>query len=193
MLIFTHSTMGGGKSSLLISKYYNAEEIAIPVKAQLGRREENEGISSRNGASIDPSKVLFIGPGENRVSVVDRLVAAMKHQEEITGKRVKVILVDEAQFLSREQVEGLLEISLDNDVSVECFGLLTDFQTNLFEGSKRLVELADSINSITSYGSDGRLAKHNFRTVDGDSVVMVGGDDMYRAVSNYEYFRGGWK
>lgn len=94
----------------------------------------------------------------------------------------KVIIVDEAQFCTKEQVEQLHEVS--TIVPVLCYGLLTNFKTYLFEGSKRLIELAESISEIKSVCSCGRKATINGRFIAGKLVtegeeIAIGADESY--------------
>ena len=96
-----------------------------------------------------------------------------------------VIIVDEAQFLTTKQVNDLKEIS--QFVPVLCYGLLTNFKTELFEGSKRLVEIADSISEIKSVCKCGRKATVNARLVNGKIVtdgeeIVIGADESYEAM-----------
>ena len=96
-----------------------------------------------------------------------------------------VIIIDEAQFLRTEQVNQLKEIS--TKIPVLCYGLLTNFKTELFEGSKRLVELADSITEIKSVCNCGRKATVNARIIDGKIAqegdeIFIGGDENYQAM-----------
>lgn len=101
-----------------------------------------------------------------------------------------VIIIDECQFMSAAQVEQLKEISLY--LPVLCFGLLTNYKTQLFEGSKRLIELADSIDEIKSVCKCGRKATINARLLKGKIVtqgdeVEIGGDDRYEGMCYYCY------
>ena len=98
------------------------------------------------------------------------------------------MLVDEAQFLSKAQVDQLARIVDDYGVNVICYGLRTDFQSHVFEGSLRLFELADTIDEIKSTCSCGRKTIINARidangdvVTDGDQVE-IGGDDKYVAL-----------
>ena len=98
------------------------------------------------------------------------------------------ILIDEAQFLTTEQVDQLARVVDDYGSNVICYGLRTDFQTHLFEGSKRLFEIADSIDEIKSTCSCGRKTIVNARIdkegniiTDGDQVE-IGGNDKYVAL-----------
>jgi len=101
-----------------------------------------------------------------------------------------IVMIDECQFLTALQVEQLKELSLY--VTVLCFGLLTNFKTELFEGSKRLVELADSIKEIKSICSCGRKATINARLNNGRVVtdgaeIAIGGDEAYESMCYYCY------
>lgn len=98
------------------------------------------------------------------------------------------ILVDEAQFLTPEQVDQLAQVVDDYGINVLCYGLRTDFRTRLFEGSRRLFEIADSIDEIKSTCSCGRKTIVNAR-IDGrgeiiteGEVVEIGGNDRYMSV-----------
>ncbi|MCA9682299.1 MAG: thymidine kinase, partial [Myxococcales bacterium] len=98
------------------------------------------------------------------------------------------ILVDEAQFLSPEIIDQLRDVTIDFNVPVICYGLRTDFQAHLFPGSKRLLELADSIEEVkvTCYYC-GRKAVFNLRLVDGQPVgegeqIQLGGNESYAPV-----------
>ena len=96
-----------------------------------------------------------------------------------------VIIVDECQFMTKAQVEQLKELSVY--VPVLCFGLLTNYKTELFEGSKRLIELADSFSEIKSICKCGRKATVNARLNNGKIItdgneVEIGGDDRYEGM-----------
>ena len=98
------------------------------------------------------------------------------------------ILIDEAQFLSAHQIDQLARIVDDYGVNVVCYGLRTDFQSHMFEGSRRLFELADTIEEIKSTCSCGRKTIINARidstgniVTDGNQVE-IGGDDKYVAL-----------
>ena len=101
---------------------------------------------------------------------------------------LKWIIVDEAQFLSEEQVDQLSDIVDYLDIDVYCFGLRTDFKTHLFPGSKRLFEIADKIDEIKSTCECGRKNSVNARmSKDGKlaisgATVEIGGDDRYTAI-----------
>ena len=102
--------------------------------------------------------------------------------------QLKWILVDEAQFLSAEQVDQLAALVDKFGVSVMCYGLRTDFKTQLFEGSKRLFEVADTIEEIKSSCEcdnkcifNARIDKNGNVVVDGEQIE-IGGDDRYTSM-----------
>ena len=99
-----------------------------------------------------------------------------------------VIIADEAQFLSPQQIDQLRDIVDEENVPVLCFGLRTDFLTNFFPGARRLMELADSITEIKTVCSCGHKATVNAR-IDGEgkvvtkgSQILIGGNDSYIAM-----------
>ena len=100
-------------------------------------------------------------------------------------KDKSIVIVDECQFLKTEQINQLKEVSIN--IPVLCYGLLTNFKTELFEGSKRLVEIADSLMEIKSICACGKKANVNARflnnklVVEGDEIV-IGGDETYKAL-----------
>lgn len=102
--------------------------------------------------------------------------------------RPQWILVDEAQFLSADQVDQLARVVDDFGINVVCYGLRTDFRTSLFEGSRRLLEIADTIDEVKSTCSCGRKTIVNARVnsageiITEGAVVEIGGNDRYVAV-----------
>ena len=108
---------------------------------------------------------------------------------------VKWLLVDEAQFLTEQQVNELAVIADECGIDVICYGLRTDFQTNLFPGSKRLFEIADTFEEIKSQCEDGNKnifnarIDQNGRIVTDGEQVQVGAEDCYRSVSRKKYYR----
>ena len=117
--------------------------------------------------------------------------------EEFTMKpdTYDAILVDEANFLSSEQVEWLAEICDQYDIPVLCYGLKTDFRGVLFEGSKRLMELADAIEEHPIICCCGKKAHFNARVIDGKMVrdgaqIALGANDMYVPLCRRHFMSG---
>lgn len=175
-LYYIHATMNSGKSLHLMSVAHNMDERSVPsltIKPEIDTRDGENQIYSRIGIS---RPCLTFSPDENLYELV-------KSQENIN--ELKWIFVDEAQFLTEEQVDQLSDIVDAFDINVMCYGLRTDFKSKLFPGSKRLFELADTIEEIKSTCNCGNKTIINAR-VDKDGNVMsngpqtlVGGDDRY--------------
>ena len=180
-LYFRYGTMGSAKTALLLTQAYNFEERGmryVCLKPVIDTREGRNVIKSRIGIERECSWIY------SETNVYDLI-------QEMISKTMVVfdwILVDEAQFLSPEQVDQLARIVDDFGVNVICYGLRTDFQSHLFEGSRRLFEIADTIDEIKSTCNCGRKTIINARIdAKGDFVeegaqVEIGGDDRYIAV-----------
>ena len=177
-LYFKYGTMGSSKTAQALMCRFNYLQKGFEVyllKPVVDTRGAENGIplvKSRIGLK---SECIEFDKNENFFDICKRY--------DILHDR-RIIIVDEAQFLSREQVEQLKEIS--QTVPVLCYGLLTNFKTELFEGSKRLVEIADSLNEIKSVCKCGRKATINARIVNGkiceDGEEVVIGDETYEGM-----------
>ena len=180
-LYFRYGTMGSAKTALLLTQAYNFEERNMRylcMKPIIDNRESANVIRSRIGIERACS---WIYPEMD-------LYEYLKGEFERTLEVKAWVLVDEAQFLSKAQVDQLARIVDDYGVNVICYGLRTDFQSHVFEGSLRLFELADTIDEIKSTCSCGRKTIINARidangdvVTDGDQVE-IGGDDKYVAL-----------
>jgi thymidine kinase len=105
------------------------------------------------------------------------------------------VIVDEAQFLSASQIDRLSDIVDDFDIPVLCYGLRTDFTSHLFEGSKRLMEIADVIEEVPTVCWCGRRAHYNTRIKDGKVVrtgeqIMLGGNETYVSLCRKHFKEG---
>lgn len=167
-LVFYAGTMDSGKSTLALQTDHNhaARGRAGVVFTRLDRAGESV-LSSRLGlrvAAVDVTPEL-----DFRQFVVDRLSQ---------GARVDYLICDEAQFYTEAQVDQLADVVDDLQVDVFAFGLMADFRTRLFPGSRRLVELADRVQvlQVEALCWCGSRATHNARTVDG--VMVVEGDQV---------------
>lgn len=175
-LYFYYSPMNSGKSMLLLAKAHNFDERGIDyliIKSKLDSRDE--GVIHSRALGDKPCRC--VERDENIFNVVRDSIEP--------GKNLQWVLVDEAQFLTTKQVDELSDIVDYLDINVICYGLRTDFQTHLFEGSKRLFEIADSIEEIKSQCSCSKKNIFNVRLdKDGNIVtegkqIEVGGEDKY--------------
>jgi thymidine kinase len=173
--------MGSAKTALLLTTAYNFEERKIRylcMKPAIDTREGKSVIRSRIGIERECSLIY---------PETDLYLFLRKHFKEI-GTVIDWILVDEAQFLSARQIDQLSMVVDDFGSNIICYGLRTDFKTNLFEGSKRLFEIADTIDEIKSTCTCGHKTIVNARIdQDGDIItegeqVEIGGDERYMAV-----------
>lgn len=178
-LYFKYGTMGSSKTASALMCKFNYEERGFKVlliKSCIDKRD------LQNGEIIVKSRIGLWAKCST-FSNEQNLFEFIKNKD-FLGKR-NVIIVDEAQFLTKEQVEQLKQVS--TYVPVLCYGLLTNFKTELFEGSKRLVEIADSLHEIKSVCRCGKKANVNARfvngkiSVDGDEILL-GGNSSYEAV-----------
>lgn len=180
-LYFRYGTMGSAKTALLLTQAYNFEERGMQylcMKPVIDTREKTGVIRSRIGIERE---CTWIYPETD-------LYEYLKDLYETTLTVKEWILVDEAQFLSPDQIDQLAQVVDDFGTNVVCYGLRTDFQSRMFPGSQRLFELADSIDEIKSTCSCGRKTIINAR-IDGQGNIVtdgnqveIGGDDRYVAL-----------
>lgn len=175
-LYFKYGAMGSSKSAQALITKFNYEELGMSVwliKPSTDTRDGAETIKSRIGLSCEAQ---VITPGQ---SIAAAYRAAGKHD---------VIIADEAQFFTPEQIDELRELVDEDDLPVLCFGLRTDFLTHFFPGAQRLMELADSITEIKTVCACGRKATVNARIdeaghiITQGSQVFLGGNDSYIAM-----------
>lgn len=170
-LYFKYGAMNSSKSANALMVKFNYEEQGYRVALL------KPSIDNRGGANLVKSRIGL----EERCYVIDDKVNLLdwfrQHSEH------QVWIVDEAQFLTPEQVEQLKDLAVDH-IPILCFGLKTDFQTHLFPASKRLFELADSLSEIKSVCRCGRKAEVNARIREGKIVrdgeqILIGGNERY--------------
>lgn len=190
-LIFKYGTMSSGKSLQLIATANNFQEHGIPFvifKSYIDTRDGNGVVFSR---AIGTKECINITPTDSLYSIISSFV---NNNVLFQGEVLRWILVDEAQFLSRKQVDELAAIADKFKINVMCYGLRTDFKTRLFEGSQRLFEIADSIDEIKSSCYCGSKTIFNARLNSDGSVategeqIEIGGDERYSALCRKCYF-----
>lgn len=172
-LYFRYGAMNSGKSTLLLQTCHNYEEngmTAIIVKPSVDTKGK-EKIVSRIGAEREVD--LLLGKDDNLFDIVKS-----KYND------VNCILIDEAQFLTKEQANECMDIVVDLDIPVICYGLRTDFLTNGFEGSTRLLEIAHTLEEMKTICRCGSKAIYNARfvngtfTIDGKQVAIDGEENV---------------
>jgi thymidine kinase len=171
--------MNSGKSTALLQAAYNYEERhqeVLLVKPQIDTKGDRD-IVSRLGVRrpvdfvVSPDEDIYYAFESQRARVRER-----------TGKDVSCLLVDEAQFLTEGQVDDLLRIAIVENVPVLAYGIRTDFQTVAFPGSRRLLEVAHSLEELKTICRCGRKAVFNARRIgdrfifDGDQVAIDSAD-----------------
>ena len=178
-LYFYYSSMNAGKSTILLQSSYNYQEMGMKTMlftAALDDRYGSSKISSRIG--LEAEAELF-GQDDDLYDQVER-----HHKHE----KIACVLVDEAQFLTKVQVEQLTDVADRLSIPVIAYGLRTDFQGQLFPGSERLLAIADEMREVKTICRCGkkatmvlRLDENGTAVKDGKQVV-IGGNNRYVSV-----------
>ena len=165
-LYFKYGAMGSSKSAQALITKFNYEELGMTVwliKPSTDTRDGADLIRSRIGLE---AHAQIITPEQ---SIVKAYREAGRHD---------VIIADEAQFFTPEQIDDLRTLVDEDDLPVLCFGLRTDFLTHFFPGARRLMELADSLTEIKTVCACGRKATVNAR-IDGSGRIVTQGDQVF--------------
>ena len=174
-LYFKYGTMGSSKTAQALITKFNYEERGMKtvlLKPAIDTRDGKNFCKSRIGLSATATEVT-------KTQDIFELLNEVE---------TDVVIVDECQFLTEEQVDQLGKVVLERDIPVLCFGLRTDFLTHLFSGSKRLFEIADSISEIKYICQCGNKAIVNARLDENGNIlttgsqVLIGGNDKYVAM-----------
>ena len=190
-LYFRHGAMNSGKSTALLQAAHNYEErdqIVLLAKPAVDTKGD-KAITSRLG--VDRDVDFLVTPEANLRTLFNKESQAATHR---SGKRVSCLLIDEAQFLTRSQVDQALEIAVLDDVPVLAYGIRTDFLTNGFPGSLRLLEIAHSLEELKTICRCGRKAMFNARKMNGEFIfdgeqVAIDGDQVtYESLCAVCYF-----
>ncbi len=176
-LYFKFGAMGCSKTAQALITKFNYEERNMKVLLL------KPAVDTRDGATVVKSR---IGLMQDAIAVSAEEDLRALYLEKYAD--CDVIIVDECQFLTPEQVDELAAIVIERNIPVLCFGLSTDFTTHLFPGSKRLFEIAESIGEIKSVCTCGAKATVNARLDDNGRIVtegsqvLLGGNDRYVAM-----------
>lgn len=178
-LYFKYGVMGCSKSAQALMTKFNYEQQGYNVlllKPNIDNRNDNNEkrfVKSRIG--LEAEAIVF--------NTKQNLIPLFKKHNKV--KPVGAIIVDECQFCTESQINQLKELTAF--APVLCYGLKTDFRTKLFEGSKRLLEIADSLTELKAICECGRKATVNARFTNGKlvtrgAVIEIGGDERYKAM-----------
>ncbi len=177
-LYFRYGTMNSGKSTALMQVAYNYEERGMRVLVLKPSVDTKAGSQVESRLGVHRQTDLLVPPALDLMQAV---------KDDIAQKGpLACILVDEAQFLKTHQVDELLQITVDLNVPVICYGLRTDFSTSGFEGSNRLLQLAHSVEEMKTICACGKKALLNGRKVNGQ-YIFEGEQVAIDEVDNVEY------
>lgn len=180
-LYFRYGAMNSGKSTGLLQAAFNYEErgqrvlLAKPATDTKGERD----VVSRLGVTREVD--VLIGAGDSVEALFEAAAATAPDP-------VACLLVDEAQFLQPQQVDELLRLAVEHGVPVLAYGIRTDFRTHAFPGSRRLLEIAHSLEELKTICRCGRKALFNGRRIgdtfvfDGDQVAIDGVEVHYESL-----------
>ena len=175
-LYFKYGAMGSSKTANALITRFNYEERGMKVWLI------KPSIDVRDGADVIRSRIGLEQQAYAVTPDIDLFEEFKNHRD------CHVIIADECQFFTAAQIDQLRLIVNELDIPVLCFGLRTDFLTHLFEGSRRLFEIADSINEIKTICTCGRKAivnariDENGRVVTEGGQILLGGNDSYVAM-----------
>ncbi len=184
-LYFYYAAMNAGKSTTLLQADYNYRERGMETMLWTAAFDD------RSGAGQIGSRIALSAPAATFCNATDLFAAVGK---ELTRRTLDCLLVDEAQFLSRDHVLQLCRVADEVAIPVLCYGLRTDFRGQLFPGSAALLALADSLIELKAVCECGRKATMNLRVdAEGHAVAAgaqteIGGNDRYIALCRRHFF-----
>jgi len=178
-LYFYYSSMNAGKSTTLLQSSFNYRERGM------GTMLYTAALDDRYGKGVVTSRIGL----EAKAHTFDENTDIYREvTEELKKRKINCLLIDEAQFLSRDQVFQLAAICDRIGIPVLTYGIRTDFQANLFEGSMHLLALADELRELKTICKCGRKATMNLRTDEKGRVIKegeqteIGGNDRYEVL-----------
>jgi thymidine kinase len=184
-LYFYYAAMNAGKSTTLLQADFNYRERGMETMLWTAAHDDRAGdgvIGSRIGLEAEAHRYSA------EISLFDGIV------QELLKRKLDCVLVDEAQFLTRDHVLQLCRVADELKIPVLCYGLRTDFQGSLFEGSAALLALADALIELKAVCECGRKATMNLRVdAEGHAVAAgaqteIGGNDRYVALCRKHFF-----
>ncbi|MCA9194723.1 MAG: thymidine kinase [Planctomycetales bacterium] len=186
-LYFYYSAMNAGKSTILLQSSYNYRERGMQtliLQPEIDSRFGVGKVASRIGLEAEARTFTAV---DNLLAIVGQL---------LESQPLHCVLVDEAQFLTKQQVRQLSDVCDDLQIPVLAYGLRTDFQGNLFEGSQHLLAWADTLTEVKTICHCGRKATmvlridaHGQPIKDGQQV-QIGGNERYLSVCRLHFKQG---
>ena len=184
-LHFFYSTMNAGKSTALLQSNHNYIESDLSTMLFIPYE-----IAKESGGKI----VSRIGL-EAKAIVVDKGYNFFKEIQNTKYKKINCIFVDEAQFLSKKQIHDLGKIADELNIPVMCYGIRTDFQGKLFEGSLELLAIADNLRELKTICSECdkkatmvvRIDENGKVILEGEKI-LIGGNEVYKTLCR-KHFR----
>lgn len=198
-LYFRYGAMNSGKSTALLQAAYNYEERGQRVllaKPEIDTKGAGQ-IESRLGMTREVDFLIAPGASVQELFQQQRLCAQQEEADALlpgNPRDIACLLVDEAQFLSAEQIDDLFRIAVVDGIPVMAYGIRNDFLTHAFPGSARLLAIAHSLEELKTICRCGRKAVFNGRRIDdrfvfdGDQVAIDGGGDEH--IVTYESLCG---
>ncbi|WP_430592280.1 thymidine kinase [Humidisolicoccus flavus] len=187
-LYFRYGAMNSGKSTALLQAAFNYEERGQHVLLAKPSTDTKGDTLIVSRLGVDRTTDFTVAPEESMLEAFRTAAAAV-------AAPIACLLVDEAQFLTSGQVEDLMRIALELGVPVIAYGIRTDFRTNAFPGSRRLLELAHSLEELKTICRCGRKALFNGRKInerfifDGDQVAIDGELVTYESLCGVCYLQ----
>jgi thymidine kinase len=184
-LYFYYAAMNAGKSTTLLQADYNYRERGMQTMLWTAAHDDRSGIGTIG------SRIALSAPAATFAPEVNLFDAIVR---ELIKRKLDCILVDEAQFLTRDHVLQLCRITDELAIPLLCYGLRTDFRGELFEGSAALLALADSLIELKAVCECGRKATMNLRidaagnAVAAGAQTEIGGNDRYIALCRRHFF-----
>ena len=184
-LYFYYASMNAGKSTTLLQADFNYRERGMETMLWTA------ALDDRAGTGTIGSRIALNAPASSYDADVDLFAEV---GEELKKRPLHCILIDEAQFLTRDHVLQLCRVADELSIPVLCYGLRTDFQGNLFEGSAAMLALADALLELKAVCECGRKATMNLRVdAEGHAVASgaqteIGGNDRYVALCRRHFF-----
>lgn len=185
-LYFRYAAMNAGKTTQLLQVKYNYEERGqhvLLMKPVIHDRDGRDKVKSRIGLECDATVI------DKDTDIAERVRQCLCHQA------IHCVLIDEAQFLTREQVEQLCTVVDELNVPVIAYGLRSDFRGQLFPGSEALLAFSDSIEELKTICWCGKKAIMNTRLLNGKAVyegeqIQIGGNESYISLCRKHWREG---